>query len=59
MAGSAVVTTRLSSETMKMATPVTRNAQKLLDRPALDVPACALVISLVIFLTPSRLVSDH
>jgi hypothetical protein len=48
MAGSAVVTTRLSSETMKIATPVTRNAQKLLGRATLVVPAGVCVLSVVI-----------
>jgi hypothetical protein len=39
---------------MKIATPVTRNAQKLLDRPALAPPAGVLVISMVISLAPLR-----
>jgi hypothetical protein len=37
---------------MKMATPVTRNAQKLLDRSALAVFAGVFVISMAISLTP-------
>jgi len=44
---------------MKMATPVTRNAQNVPDRPALDAAARVFAVAVVISPTLPVIVSGH